>query len=144
MGRPKKKIEGDSVVENKLAIEVGKSTVDSVESKIPNIHESKEDLTYDRPDPLAVKDLKGELRPYWGKDDPDSINKLARLGYVPAKKEDFTNPSSCVKTYGDLRLMVCQKENFASREKSRQTADRTQEREETKQLKGYVSGHAFN
>ena len=142
----------------KKSIEVGKSLDKSVEQKFPRVHESREDLHFEnRPDPLQVE-VKEHLRPYWAKDTPDSIRKLEQQGYITADETHFKDPKDVVKTFGDLRLMVCLQEDYQSRQVKQQKASKAQMvnlqsqlkrqgirmTDRKSNLKGYVGGYSFD
>jgi hypothetical protein len=138
-------------------IEVRKSYKNSVEEKFPSIYESRKDLSYDRPDPLKVE-VKPELKAYWAKDTPNSIQQLKYMGYITADERHFKEGVEPIETFGDLRLMVCLKEDYEKRQRRQQEMTKRQieslsskaEREgitmedRSGKIKGYVSGHSFN
>lgn len=125
----------------KSTIEVGKSYEGSVEQKYPQIHESREDLNYDRPDPLKIEGLDPQLKAKWIRDTKDSVALAKTKGYIPAQKSHFANSSEASLSFGDLRLFVIPKEIVGERKKRLQM-----ERQErlTKKLRASVERDGIN
>lgn len=150
MARTKKQSIEQSVA--KPVIEVGKSSENSVERKFPQIHESRKDINFNRPDPLKV-DLKDGLKAKWVRDNKDNVYRKKAQGYVPAVLTDFKDTTQAVLRYGDLVLFKTSAEVVEQRKQRQSELQRNQSQslvaqakregiatDERDKRKGYVSG----